>query len=87
MVCFYFFKAQTTLPSAFFCFPGLFELTQIPELEAASGTALLFLQLSRRASYSLWHTEPLRQGWVEGRVLGKQRRRRLDRPTSRAGSK
>lgn len=84
---FTFFKAQTTLPSAFFCFPGLFELTQILKLEAASGTALLFPQLSRWSSYSLWHREPLRQGWVEEQALGKQRRRRLDRPSSRAGLK
>nr|KAF6500749.1 hypothetical protein HJG59_007805 [Molossus molossus] len=46
-----------------------------------SGIALLFLRLSRWAKYSFWHWEPLRQGWVGKRVLGKQPgRRRVDSP-------
>ena len=43
----FFFKCKVTLPHAFFCLPGLLELTTdapIPTPEAESGAALAFLR-------------------------------------------
>lgn len=71
----------------FFCLPGLFELTRNTQI-LTSEADLPFLWLSRRASYAFWRMEPLRQqAWVEKCTLGKECKRHLDCPSTRAGLK